>query len=83
MIRAQFQLYAMGVQLFRMPKEYQPGDPYDKADFLTKEQAQMLFQDLWDGGFRPEEDRASPAMKAHLEDMRKIAFDLLERIRCP
>lgn len=49
--------------------------------FLSKEQATALMNDLWHTGIRPsgigDQGQTVSAVKAHLEDMRKIAFDFL------
>ena len=46
---------------------------------LERDQAQRLFDDLWEQGFRPEkaeqEKGAAGAMQAHLADMRKLVFE--------
>lgn len=46
--------------------------------------AQRLMDDLWNCGLRPTEGRGSAgqleAVQRHLDDMKKIAFDLLENI---
>jgi len=48
---------------------------------LTYESATSLMNELWNSGVRPT-DVGSPgelsATKSHLEDMRKIVFDLME-----
>jgi len=53
--------------------------------FIPYQEAQLLMDDLWASGIRPTEAAGSAgalsATRAHLDDMRKIAFDLLERIR--
>lgn len=45
---------------------------------LSPEEAQILFQALWDAGLRPNNGESSmahvDAMKYHLEDMRKLVF---------
>ena len=45
---------------------------------LTKEQAQLLFNDLWHCGLRPTDGSGNSgelgATKYHLEDMRKLVF---------
>lgn len=45
---------------------------------IDTENAQGIFQKLWDMGFRPKNGESSmahvEAMKYHLEDMRKLAF---------
>jgi hypothetical protein len=46
--------------------------------------AQELFQVLWDSGFRPNDGEGTAghvsAIKLHLEDMRKLTNQLLERV---
>ena len=50
---------------------------------LMSEECQGLMDELWNTGFRPTEGTGSAgalaATQKHLEDMRKIAFDLLEK----
>jgi hypothetical protein len=44
------------------------------------ETIQKLFDQLWNIGFRPTENKDNEsALKYHLEDMRKIAFTLMEK----
>lgn len=51
--------------------------------FMNPEDVQELIDELWTIGFRPSEGTGSAgalaATQNHLEDMRKIAFDLLEK----
>ena len=48
---------------------------------IQHDAAQLLMDDLWHAGFRPSEGSGSAgslaATERHLQDMRKIAFDLL------
>jgi len=57
--------------------EGMPNEPTFMTDEST---AQLLMDSLWNAGFRPTEGKSSiGAMKAceyHLEDMRKIVFDI-------
>ena len=50
---------------------------------LRPEEVQELMDNLWQLGFRPSEGTGSAgalaATQKHLDDMRKIAFDLLEK----
>lgn len=52
---------------------------------LDPSEAQRLMDELWDCGFRPSEGTGSAgalaATQKHLEDMRKLTFDLIGRIR--
>lgn len=49
---------------------------------ITKNQAQVLMDDLWDCGIRPTEGAGSAgamtATQKHLDDMRKLTFHLME-----
>lgn len=45
---------------------------------MENDAAHELLQSLWDQGYRPANYQDESAMKAHLEDMRKIAFKFLE-----
>jgi hypothetical protein len=67
------------------PLTIQPlGDDEPTPSFctLTREQAQLLMDDLWNCGLRPSEGSGSAgAMKAvqeHLADMKKILFHKME-----
>jgi len=59
-------------------------DEHFAPPFIEEDQtfAQVLINELWRVGFRPTElgdsRSTSEAMKAHLEDMRRIAFKFLE-----
>ena len=48
---------------------------------LRQKEAQMLFDDLWQAGFRPSDGYKGPeafeAQGSHLDDMRKIVFKKL------
>lgn len=61
------------------PDQYHP----NPAITLTQAQAQRLMDEFWNVGLRPTEGQGTAgslaATQAHLADMRKIAFDLLER----
>lgn len=50
----------------------------DPSMRIDTENAQGIFQQLWDRGYRPKNGESSmahvEAMKYHLEDMRKLAF---------
>jgi hypothetical protein len=61
------------------------GEPIEKGMVIpsaswemTGREAQMLIDALWEGGLRPHDGNGSgaqvEAMKAHLEDMRKLVF---------
>lgn len=56
------------------------GLAYDPFASLNETQAQILMDDLWACGVRPTEGRGTAgqlqAVQYHLEDMRKIAFNL-------
>lgn len=49
---------------------------------LTQDEATMLMTELWNAGVRPNNGEGNPghvgALKAHLEDMRKIAFSYID-----
>lgn len=49
--------------------------------YLSREQATILINELWTAGIRPtsigDQGETVSAVKAHLEDMRRIAFDFL------
>ncbi len=49
--------------------------------YLSREQATILINELWTAGIRPtgigDQGETVSALKAHLDDMRKIAFDFL------
>ncbi|MFA5606783.1 MAG: hypothetical protein WDA07_06300 [Leucobacter sp.] len=56
-----------------------PGTIADKpAVALTREEAQLLMDELWTAGLRPTEGNGSAgalaAVQAHLQDMRRIAL---------
>jgi len=58
--------------------EYRPGQPYVPTLRLDPEQAQRLMDQLYEAGIRPTQGLGSvgqiEAVRAHLADMRKIAF---------
>ena len=58
-----------------------PGQPVDPKLMLNAKDAQVLMDDLWACGVRPTEGAGTAGSMAaqtkHLEDMRKIAMDLL------
>ena len=62
-------------------KEVKPGEFIDPTMTLNSQQAQMLMDAMWNAGIRPS-DQGSPgqiaAMKAHTDDLRKIAFKALK-----
>jgi len=51
----------------------QPGPSF----VLRYEEAQGLMDQLWDCGLRPSEGNAGTATQKHLEDMRRLVFDVL------
>jgi hypothetical protein len=59
------------------------GQWFDPCVKLDKSEAQLLMDNLWDCGLRPSEGSGSAgqlaATQEHLKDMKKIAFDLLEK----
>ena len=63
--------------------EHAEGDLIEPTFRLAKEEAQSLMDDLWHNGLRPTEGTGSAgslkATQDHLGDMRKIAFQLLEK----
>ena len=63
------------------PKDCINPDPICK---LSPEMAQSLMDDLWDCGLRPSEGAGSAgalaATQKHLEDMRKLVFDYLNKM---
>ncbi len=63
-------------------KEVVDGVRHAPSVTITREAAQVLMDDLWHCGFRPAEVLEAggtlEAMKAHLEDMRRIAFGYIE-----
>ena len=54
--------------------------------FLSEDTAQQLMNELWRAGLRPMEGTGSPgavaAVERHRDDLRTIAFKLLEQV-CP
>lgn len=64
-------------------KEVNQFETHDPTLYLQREEAQALMDDLWNCGLRPTEGIGSAgsllATQKHLDDMRKIAFDLLEK----
>lgn len=63
-------------------KEKTEKDAYEPPSVLLQDtEAQLLMDDLWSSGIRPTEGSGSAgslkATENHLNDMRKIAFDLL------
>jgi len=63
-------------------KKTEIGRYIEPVEILTKDQAQVLMDDLWTAGIRPTEGSGSAgslkATQDHLEDMRKIAFNRLK-----
>ena|ERR1043166_3493001 len=64
-------------------KEATPAEICEPTLYLRKDEAQELMDSLWSNGLRPTEGSGSAgalaATQEHLKDMRKIAFDLLEK----
>lgn len=60
-----------------------PGTAVDASLRLERDAAQVLMDDLWASGIRPTEGTGSAgslkATQAHLEDMRKLVFDYLNK----
>ncbi len=63
-------------------EEIKPGSRQGPSVTITREAAQVLMDDLWHCGIRPAEVLEAggtlEATKAHLEDMRRIAFGYIE-----
>ena len=59
-------------------KEYKPFEHVDATVSIYEEIAQQLFDDLWDSGFRPKKPDEYAAKDEHIEDLRKVAFKLLD-----
>jgi hypothetical protein len=76
---------ALKQRLIAKPIEYIPipDGQSEPTAAMRAEQAQELMDSLWDCGFRPTQGAGSAgqldAVKYHLEDMRKIAFDQLAK----
>lgn len=64
-------------------KTKEDGEAISPTFSLSRDAAQRLMDDLWNCGIRPTEGTGSAgslkATENHLEDMRKIVFDLLNR----
>lgn len=64
-------------------REHTVGELVEPTFRLSKEYAQALMDDLWHNGLRPSEGTGSAgslkATQDHLGDMRKIAFQLLDK----
>ena len=58
--------------------EVLPGEESMPSLYLDDESCLELLQSLWNQGYRPANYLDESAQKAHLEDMRKIAFKFLE-----
>lgn len=60
------------------------GTSIEPTFYLESDEVQELMDNLWHLGFRPSEGTGSAgalaATQKHLEDMRKIAFDLIGEI---
>lgn len=60
---------------------HEKGDWYDPTFRLTADEAQQLINGLWMAGFRPKDGAGALAhvetLKAHLDDLRTIAFHAL------
>ena len=69
------------------PEEEEDGSEYQKAPTLSLsyDSVQSLMDELWSQGIRPSNGDGNvgqlAATKAHLEDMRKIAFDFLGNVK--
>lgn len=81
-------LAAQGKIGFASPITFQsvdPGDTIDPTLALSKDSAQLLFDELWKSGFRPQREASAgqlEAVTAHLQDQRQICarlFDLVEQ----
>jgi len=63
-------------------EEVSPAKYPDESFVISQETAQELINSLWECGLRPAQGAGSAGqletMKAHLEDMRKIAFKFLK-----
>jgi len=58
------------------------GELVEPTFFLSEEGAQGLLDELWREGFRPQNYEGTGTIEAtrkHLEDMRKIAFNFIEK----
>ena len=69
---------------FAQPLTFVKGTPGEEAEptfRLSHDRAQMLIDELWGCGLRPSEGTGSAgslkATERHLEDMRKLALDLV------
>lgn len=92
-IRAQNSPWMSGVELWMGNKDtrvhsvqFEKFDPasgvaHEPSFRMTRDQAQILIDDLWNCGLRPTEGTGSAgslkATQNHLEDMRKIVFEKL------
>lgn len=60
-------------------EEIDEGKCYEPVARLTSQQANAIFQALWEAGLRPNNGESSmahvEAIKYHLEDMRKLVFN--------
>jgi hypothetical protein len=52
--------------------------PPAKPLLVHDQEAQLLFDELWQLGLRPTSEPSGEGIKAHLEDMRAIAFAKME-----
>jgi hypothetical protein len=74
--------------LIGQPVEMAPYDPAGypppKTFLLSENAVQRLMDELWNIGYRPSEGSGSAgalaATQRHLDDMRKLAFDLMENM---
>ena len=54
---------------------------FDPTFILCEENAQLFIDELWNQGFRPSKhDNDGGAQEKHLQDMRKIAFQFLDKL---
>jgi hypothetical protein len=71
--------YATNIQMATVS----PGVANQSICRLSNDSAQMLFNDLWHCGFRPQNYSESigelKATKFHLEDMRNLAFKFIDK----
>lgn len=58
---------------------YEEGTLYPHDSFsMQDDQIQELFDSMWDVGIRPTKSQPATSQEAHIKDLRKITFALLE-----